>query len=56
MPWLWSDDVARMLLERELARQDEVGEWLSHPVALAIEESDDPVEIGLRLLREERAA
>jgi hypothetical protein len=48
MPWMWSDDLARLLIERGEASARQLQDWLDRPTALASE--SDPVEVARSLL------
>ncbi len=48
MPWMWSDDLARLLIERGEASVPQLREWLDRPVGLVSE--SDPVETARALL------
>lgn len=50
MAWYWTDDMARLLLDRDLVPVDMVGEWITRPVALAGPADGDPVQIALALI------
>lgn len=50
MAWYWTDDMARLLLERGLVPVDRVGEWISRPVAFAGPTDADPVQVALLLM------
>ncbi|MGH7510930.1 MAG: hypothetical protein ACRDXD_07945 [Acidimicrobiia bacterium] len=50
MPWIWTDDLARLLLEAGLAREQEVAALLAHPYALAVRAEQEPLEVGRGLL------
>ena len=54
MPWMWSDDLARLLIERGEASVPQLREWLDRPVGLASE--SDPVETARALLHPPSAA
>jgi hypothetical protein len=55
MAWYWTDDMARLLLERDLVPADRMGEWMNRPVALAGPADGDPVCIALSLIGDEWA-
>ncbi len=48
MPWMWSDDLARLLIERGEASAPQLRDWLDRPIGLASE--SDPVEVARFLL------
>jgi hypothetical protein len=48
MPWMWSDDLARLLIERGEASAPQVQDWLERPIGFASE--SDPVEVARILL------
>ncbi len=50
MAWLWSDDVARMLIDEGLVEASRVSEWIASPVAFAVAEDADPRAVGSGLL------
>lgn len=43
MPWYWTDDLARTLLETGRAEQSQVSGWLASPVAIRSDESAESV-------------
>lgn len=50
MSWLWTDEIADILLERGLVSQTEVAVWKARPFAVATSDGADPVEVGRALL------
>lgn len=50
MPWIWTDVLARMLLDAGLVTSLQVQEWLDRPQALAMKEEDDALVVGVELL------
>ena len=54
MAWLWSDDLARMLVAEGQAEPSQVAEWIASPVAFAVDDEADPRVLGPELLGLER--
>jgi hypothetical protein len=50
MTWLWTDDIARALIERGVASSPQVEEWIERPFAIAVDDGRDPFEVGEALL------
>lgn len=50
MPFVWTDELARLLLSAGIASPEQVEGWLRRPVGLAVPDGVDPVEVGHRLL------
>jgi hypothetical protein len=48
MQWMWSDDLARLLIERGEASATQLQDWLDRPVGLSSEA--DPVEAARSML------
>ena len=48
MAWMWSDDLARLLIERGEASAPQLQDWLDRPVGLSSD--SDPVETARTLL------
>jgi hypothetical protein len=48
MPWMWSDDLARLLIERGAASAPQLQDWLDRPIGLASE--SDPMDVARSLL------
>lgn len=49
MPWFWTDDLARMLIDQDGYRPEALAEWTQRPAALAVPDHTDPLEFA-RLL------
>ncbi|MFP3915404.1 MAG: hypothetical protein ACLFWM_11055 [Actinomycetota bacterium] len=52
MPWYWTDDLARTLIDSGTVDSSRVAGWLSTPVAIRRGE-EDPDAVGLSLLEDE---
>lgn len=52
MPWYWTDDLARNLIDTGKADQAKVGEWLTSPVAIR-RDTGEATDIAAALLDEE---
>lgn len=52
MPWYWTDDLARSLIDAGKVDQSRVSQWLVSPVAIRRAEADT-AEIAVGLLEEE---
>jgi nucleoside diphosphate kinase len=50
MTWLWTDDIARALLECEAVARSQVEDWIERPFAVFVAEGSDIVELGRTLL------
>jgi hypothetical protein len=50
VPWIWTDELARLLLEAGLAREQEVAALLAHPYALAVLTEQEALEVARGLL------
>ncbi|GIU93405.1 MAG: hypothetical protein KatS3mg011_2311 [Acidimicrobiia bacterium] len=55
MPWLWSDDLARALIEAGTP-PELVENWSVNPWAVAVPDGVDPVEAGRILLEGDQSA
>lgn len=40
MPWYWTDDLARILIDTGKVAEQRVSTWLSAPIAIRSEDSD----------------
>lgn len=49
MPWFWTDDLAKMLIDQDGYGPDSLAEWTQRPAALAVPEHTDALEFA-RLL------
>lgn len=49
MAWFWTDDLARLLLDAELAEESSVRSWLDRPVAVSGPEDADPLAVARTL-------
>ncbi len=49
MPWFWTDDLARLLVESGQVSGGQVQDWVQTPVAMAAPEGSDPLEFALAL-------
>lgn len=50
MAWLWTDDIARALLECEVVARSQVVDWIERPFAVFVAEGSDVVDVGRSLL------
>jgi hypothetical protein len=50
MAWIWTDDLARLLMDRRLVEEHLVREWLRRPTGVAVEADADPIEVALSAL------
>ncbi len=50
MAWLWSDDLARLLISKGMTDASRVAEWIHTPVAFAVPDDVDPEEVAAALL------
>ncbi len=50
MAWLWSDDLARLLIEEGAAEPSSLADWITSPVAFAVPEDADPRLVAADLL------
>lgn len=48
--WMWTDDLAALLVERELADPADVAVWRARPYAVSVEPDADPLDVAGRLL------
>ncbi len=55
MPWLWTDDIARLLVERGLAGAGEIAVLETSPYAIhsPVDDSESVIRIGLAMLGRE---
>lgn len=53
VPWIWTDELARLLLEAGLAEEQEVAALLAHPYALAVQTEQEALEVARALLATE---
>ena len=56
MPWLWTDDLAALLIEQDGVGSSTVVDWTQRPVALAVAESVEPLDFARTLLDAESEA
>ena len=54
MPWFWTDDLARLLVEAGLAHAGDLAAWSTSPVAVR-SDSDNALAVAEALVGEERA-
>ncbi|MFO7294257.1 MAG: hypothetical protein FWJ92_06725 [Actinomycetes bacterium] len=52
MPWYWTDDLARLLIDAGKVDERAVADWLSAPVAIRSEE-EDSLRVAASLLPDE---
>ncbi|MGH8875536.1 MAG: hypothetical protein ACRDVM_09860 [Acidimicrobiia bacterium] len=52
MPWFWTDDLARALIEAGEASQSRVAAWIRRPVALAAGDHD-PLAVARQVMSED---
>ncbi len=52
MTWLWTDDLARVLVEQDGVSPERLVRWVSRPVALRAGDGE-PLQQARRLLEEE---
>jgi|FLYL01.1.fsa_nt_gi hypothetical protein len=50
MPFVWTDELARLLLSEGIAAPEQVEGWLRRPVGLAVADGVDLAEVGRELL------
>ncbi len=50
MPWFWTDEIAKRLVDSGVVEQREVRNLIERPYAVAIPEGSDPEAILLELL------
>lgn len=50
MAWLWSDDLARLLVEHGVADESTVAEWITTPIAFRVDDEEEPRSAAHRLL------
>lgn len=50
MPWVWSDELAARLLEAGVVEPDALDRFSQRPVAFAVDDSDDMLSLGPKLL------
>ena len=50
MPWAWTDDLARQLMEHEGGRSEDLAEWLSRPTAVRIPDDADILDVAKSLV------
>ena len=53
MPWYWTDDLARLLIDAGKVDERAVADWLSAPVAIRSEEEEDSLRVAASLLPDE---
>jgi hypothetical protein len=46
MPWAWTDDLAKRLLEQEDGRPDDLADWLSRPTAVRVPDGADLLDVA----------
>lgn len=50
VPWIWTDELARLLVEAGLAREPEVAALVAHPFALVVRAEQEALEVARGLL------
>lgn len=55
LQFVWSDDLARLLVERGEATRPQVGHWLSRPVGHRLPDRESPLAFARSLLAAEDA-
>lgn len=50
MPWVWSDELAARLLQAGIVESDGVDRWTLRPVAFSVDDPEDILVLGRRLL------
>ena len=53
MRWLWTDDLAALVVEADGIDPGQVADWLAAPVAYRVDEADDPLTVARTLLNDE---
>lgn len=56
MPWAWTDDLARRLIEHEGRASEDFATWLSRPAAIRIPDDADALDVAKELVEDENAA
>lgn len=49
MAWLWTDDLARLLLDAGLVDEPSVRGWIDRPVAICAPEGAEPLAVAREL-------
>jgi hypothetical protein len=49
LAWFWTDDLARLLLDAELAEEPSVRSWIDRPVAISGPDDAEPLTVALEL-------
>ncbi len=49
MPWFWTDDLARILVDAGLVSREHVQDWLDSPTGVAIGDGVDALEAAKAL-------
>lgn len=45
MTWFWTDDLARVALDRGIAGRESVQTWIDRPIAISAPEGTDPAAV-----------
>lgn len=53
MPWAWTDDLARQLLEHDDGRPEDLAVWVSRPTAVRVTEDADLLDVARSLVADE---
>lgn len=48
MAWLWTDELAHLLIESDGVSADELIGWIERPIGIRIDDADDPVAVARR--------
>ena len=56
MPWAWTDDLARRLIENEGLTSEDFAAWLSRPAAIRVPADADVLDVARELVDDETAA
>ena len=49
MPWFWTDDLARVLVDSGRVSGERVQDWISTPVAIAFADGVEAIEAAIEL-------
>jgi hypothetical protein len=56
VPWAWTDDLARLLIEQEDRRPEEFADWLSRPAAIRVPDDVEAIDAARDMAGDETAA
>lgn len=56
MPWAWTDDLARLLIEQEGRTAEEFVDWLSRPAAIRVPDDVEVIDAARTMAGDETAA